>query len=398
MGVAIPQIITEDRAGGGQIIDGGLRFDSSKSQYLKKTFSSDGNRTNWTYSCWIKRLNVGSSEQRALVGSTSSNGQAYHMMGIEDDHTTFVYQRNVGNAEAYKYSSALFRDPSAWYHLVYSINVSTSSISLYVNGTQITSFSLSAFSGSFTQSTWNSGSLEHQIGAYLQASRYASMQLAQIYFIDGQTLDPSYFGYTDALTNTWRPKRFKPQATPNNGTVWSNDLTSNVGFYAGEGAIYAFDGDNTTYASVATGGASNYLNFSCNIPIASTLRVKVSTSTNYVYINGSGTPAVSGTGYLTVPTPPANLTQLRVYGDTGVGARIYAIEVDGIELLDSDTTNMGKNAFYLPLDGNTPIGQDQSGRGNNWTPVNFGGSNTLEKATGALPILNTDGGGQANAR
>jgi hypothetical protein len=116
MGVAIPQIITEDRAGGGQIIDGGLRFDSSKSQYLKKTFSSDGNRTNWTYSCWIKRLNVGSSEQRALVGSTSSNGQAYHMMGIEDDHTTFVYQRNVGNAEAYKYSSALFRDPSAWYH------------------------------------------------------------------------------------------------------------------------------------------------------------------------------------------------------------------------------------------------------------------------------------------
>jgi hypothetical protein len=26
--------------------------------------------------------------------------------------------------------------------------------------------------------------------------------------------------------------------------------------------------------------------------------------------------------------------------------------------------------------------------------VNFGGSNTLEKATGALPILNTDGGGK----
>ena len=27
------------------------------------------------------------------------------------------------------------------------------------------------------------------------------------------------------------------------------------------------------------------------------------------------------------------------------------------------------------------------------TPVNFGGSNTIEKATGALPILNTVNGG-----
>ena len=45
------------------------------------------------------------------------------------------------------------------------------------------------------------------------------------------------------------------------------------------------------------------------------------------------------------------------------------------------------------MDGNSPIGQDQSGQGNNWTPVNFGGSVALDKATGAKPILNTDGGG-----
>ena len=29
---------------------------------------------------------------------------------------------------------------------------------------------------------------------------------------------------------------------------------------------------------------------------------------------------------------------------------------------------------------------------NNWTPVNFGGSNSVDKASGALPILNTLGG------
>jgi hypothetical protein len=60
----------------------------------------------------------------------------------------------------------------------------------------------------------------------------------------------------------------------------------------------------------------------------------------------------------------------------------------------SSSVAFGTNGFFLPFDGSAPIGQDQSGRGNNWTPVNFGGSNTLEKATGALPILNTDGGGK----
>ena len=34
----------------------------------------------------------------------------------------------------------------------------------------------------------------------------------------------------------------------------------------------------------------------------------------------------------------------------------------------------GTNGFELPMDGNTPIGKDQSGNGNDFTPVNFGGS------------------------
>ena len=45
------------------------------------------------------------------------------------------------------------------------------------------------------------------------------------------------------------------------------------------------------------------------------------------------------------------------------------------------------------MDGNSPIGQDKSGNGNDFTPVNFGGSNSVDKATGALPILNTTQGG-----
>ena len=39
-----------------------------------------------------------------------------------------------------------------------------------------------------------------------------------------------------------------------------------------------------------------------------------------------------------------------------------------------------KKWFLLPMDGNTPIGKDQSGRGNDWTPVNFGGSTDIDQS------------------
>ena len=51
----IPQVITEDRASGAQFIDGSLKFDSSKKQYLKRPFTGDGNRKLWTWSGWLKR-------------------------------------------------------------------------------------------------------------------------------------------------------------------------------------------------------------------------------------------------------------------------------------------------------------------------------------------------------
>ena len=79
---------------------------------------------------------------------------------------------------------------------------------------------------------------------------------------------------------------------------------------------------------------------------------------------------------------------------SGTWAQFYWIAVDGVLLVDglNESKPFGKNGSYLPLDGNTPIGKDQSGRGNDWSPRNFG-SNSIDKATGARPILNTVNGG-----
>ena len=70
---------------------------------------------------------------------------------------------------------------------------------------------------------------------------------------------------------------------------------------------------------------------------------------------------------------------------------ISIIELDGYVFIDGLSTD---NSFYLPMDGNSPIGEDQSGKGNNYTPANFG-SVALDSpaVSGARPILNTTQGG-----
>ena len=57
------------------------------------------------------------------------------------------------------------------------------------------------------------------------------------------------------------------------------------------------------------------------------------------------------------------------------------------------TGSHGTNGFYLPLDGSSHIGVDQSGNGNNFTSHGRGISVSLDKATGALPIMKTNTGG-----
>ena len=59
---------------------------------------------------------------------------------------------------------------------------------------------------------------------------------------------------------------------------------------------------------------------------------------------------------------------------------------------DCPTADFGTNGFYLPMDGSGPIGKDQSGKGNDWTPRNFEGTAPMDMAEGGLPMLETSTG------
>ena len=402
------RVITEDSASGAQVIDGSLRFDSGKSHYLNRTPGSAGNRKTWTWSGWVKRSKFGNDE--ALFSADNSNPITTIRFSGEgaaspDGLRVFHY---AGSFVFDLTTTVQYRDPSAWYHVVVACDTTQATtanrLKIYVNGTQVTAFDTATYPSQNYDTAVNNTVLQ-TIGTNGTGGNDFNGYVSAVYLVDGQALGPEYFGYTDPLTNTWRPKKFKPQATPNDGTVWSSNSTgvANDGTSA---PANAFDGNLST--QVYSSGASNHeLYYDIpNLKVNSTVRVFIEqhsqTNVSFYVIDTNDVKYE----YLTAAPYARKWVDIAgVAGKTikrigaqrngnGHGTAHFAWEIDGVILLDDDITNMGKNAFYLPMDGNSPIGEDKSGNGNNWTPVNFGGSAALDKATGALPILNTDGGGK----
>ena len=285
MGALIPQVITEDRASGAQVIDGSPYFDATNSPgFLKRNFNSGGDRRHWILSCWVKILDPSGSV--SILKTGGSTGALRGLVYFDYDGVTLRAGNDGSEVLAKQHSgNRNFRDSNAWYNVVVCINTTATDpedrAKIWVNGELTTEEEFAAANyPNGDELSYGKPQFHYIVGNDTSGTAVSTAndaRLCQYYYLDGIypgyhpdiTNDnvPELFGFRDPLTNTWRPKKY--------------------------------DG-------------------------------------KYGY---------------------------------------------------------GTNGFYLPMDGNSLIGQDKSGNGNDWTPVNFGGSNTIEKATGALPILNTTNGG-----
>ena len=236
MGIAIPQLTTEDRASGAQVIDRALKFNAEKEyQHLKRTPSVTGNRRNWTISFWTKRGEMDTGQDQRLV---ECPGQSMFIrIGSSDQ-----FQYKPGGANGGENTPARkIRDNGGWYHCVFQWDSAegVDGNRIYINGELLTTNQTGGTPSG--DSGWNTSTDEHTIGKNnSNANRFYDGMMSQFYFVDGQTLGPESFGYNDPLTNTWRPKKYEyGQINPNNGTTWSNSLAA-AGSDTIQNADYAF--------------------------------------------------------------------------------------------------------------------------------------------------------------
>jgi len=193
--------------GAGYQISRSLRFNSADSAYLSRTPASAGNRKTWTWAGWVKRSELGRAQ--ALFGIANGGGSSQPFGFDSSDRLWFVQ----GGSE-WRVSASVYRDTSAWYHLLIALDTTQSAgndrIKIYVNGGQVTAFSTFFNPSQNADFPWNSTAL-HTIGSDHDgiATRFHfSGYLADIHFIDGQALTPTSFGEFSATTGVWMPKAY----------------------------------------------------------------------------------------------------------------------------------------------------------------------------------------------
>ena len=407
MGVIIPQVVTSDRASGAQVIDGSLKFNDDDKQFLERTPSSAGNRRTWTWSAWVKRDNFGSDHRLFASDADANNQGGFKFIGDQIQ----LFFRTSGSFDANLYTEAVLRD-TGWYHLMVAIDTtqatSTDRVKIYVNGALQSIDSSYNTYPSQNYDTRINNNVEHVIGVYKSNdSQYMNGAMSQVYFIDGQQLAPTEFGFTDGLTNTWKPKKYEGtfgtngfylpmdgnspigedksgNSNINDGTIWSNDVTTSNGYSANRDPSKGFDGNSSfvgqsdTYVqSDNSSGTVTWTPNGYTIDTADEILVKGISSVDRLSVVGSlgsqsdiAPATVNGvTNVYTIPTNLGTLTSLTVTGNSSL-AGWSGISVGGILLVDGL-------------------------KGNSWTPVNFGGSLELDnpQVSGARPILNTTQGG-----
>jgi len=183
------------------------------STYLSKTYGSDGNRKTMTFSFWIKRGNLSTAQYPMSIFDSGSGNQADMRFAATTDVFRMYATGTDATPRVHLVTDRVFRDTSAWYHIVWEIDTTQATASdrvkLYVNGVQETSFSTEDYPPQNTDLRWNgtSGSTGgvNQIGA-INGGNFIDGYMAHFHFIDGTAYDASTFGETDATTGIWKPK------------------------------------------------------------------------------------------------------------------------------------------------------------------------------------------------
>ena len=229
-------------------VERSLRFNDGDSPSLTRSPSSSGNQSTFTFSWWQKITQPDDYPITFSCGSTSITTGFWEMrLG-----SLGLYLRFKDSSTVVLNSSAVFRDPSAWYHCVIAVDTTKATnserIKMYVNNEQITSFQYENYPSQNFNSFRVNSTDQHQWGygkGYSGAvDGPLDSYLAEINFIDGFQYDPSYFGETNPATGQWNPKKY-------------------IGGYGTNGYYLNFS-DNSSTSALGTDSSGNGNNFTPN--------------------------------------------------------------------------------------------------------------------------------------
>ena len=353
-----------------------LGFDSGSTTSLSTTVAASNSRV-WTWSGWLKRTKTGNINSAFF--SAGDVNEKYFVVKFGDDKIAWQIKNDSNSYTMDKSTTAKFRDPSAWYHVVIAVDTNQSDAQerakLYVNGEYLKDYNNTS---SLTQyaSYYVNRSVGHHIGRNVIDSNYFDGYIADVQFIDGLQLSPAAFGEFSS-TKLWNPISFALPA-PNDGTTWSSSLTSSTGsFYSNQEAAKGFDGDVTTQTGSSTGAGTLTFEPTDGIAVKSSVEITSNWNANHLkittWIDDVKQTHTSHTGsgheWQKIYEGGGNLTKILIEPPaSGKSAEFYGIRVDGVVLIDGQidpTTRNNQNNGT-----NWTTGSGYLTRVGNWTEAN----------------------------
>ena len=263
--------------------------------YLTRTPSSASNRKTWTFSAWVKRSAIPSAAGNYLFQQSQAEGNYMKLYF----HANKIYWRGqTGESNtAYKVTNRLFRDTSAWYHIVARFdstqNTAADRMRLYVNGVEETSFSTN-INPDLNHDSFCNTTNPMDIGRdNVNNGSYFDGYMTHVSFVDGQSLAPTSFGETDSTSGIWK---FKSPS----GITWGTN-----GFHLkmeNSGALGTDSSGNTNTFTV-NGNLKQALDTPSNVYSINNIVdcARISSGANKIptYSNGANTVNHADTNYYT---------------------------------------------------------------------------------------------------
>ena len=203
-----PVLGSNSAVAGGYEINNSLRFNEGDDAKLSFDPASAGNVDTMTLSFWMKPdLNFGGDHNNifSVRPSAGSYAMLVHRTGGE------ILFEHSGAGDILK-TNRLFRDPSAWYHIVLALDSTNSTAALrarlYVNGIEETSFATDN-RASHSQNTdfLFGGTNPHQISGDPTGGSFYGGYLSEMYYVNGSQLAPTEFGEFNE-NGVWVPIRY----------------------------------------------------------------------------------------------------------------------------------------------------------------------------------------------
>jgi len=234
-------------------VDNSCRFNDDDSASLYRTISSAGSLTTWTFSAWVKRGTLGSTNKVLIDNRNTAQSKISKVLFNMTNEALQLYDDNAVDTAINNVTRSYYRDPSAWYHVVQvwdSTNgVGADRARMWVNGSRIT-----VFSGEVTpDSSQESILLGDNAPAIIAVGKtpvaddsYFDGYMAEVVLIDGTAYDAESFGEFDSDSPTiWKPK------DPSGLTFGTNGFYLNFGNSADLGEDSSGNGNDLTVGNLA---------------------------------------------------------------------------------------------------------------------------------------------------